>query len=85
MVGVPDKPIELHAFSLIQGRKSISGSGIGGIKETQEMIDFAAKHNILPDVEMISIDYINTAMERLLKSDVKYRFVIDVEKTMNES
>lgn len=84
MVGVPDKPIELHAFSLIQGRKSISGSGIGGIKETQEMIDFAAKHNILPDVEMISIDYINTAMERLLKSDVKYRFVIDVEKTMKE-
>lgn len=60
------------------GRKSISGSGIGGLKETQEMLDFAAEHNILPDVEMIPIDYVNTAMERLLKSDVKYRFVIDV-------
>lgn len=60
------------------GRKTIAGSGIGGMKETQEMVDFAAKHNILPDVEMIPIDYVNTAMERLLKSDVKYRFVIDV-------
>lgn len=60
------------------GRKTIAGSGIGGLKETQEMVDFAAKHNILPDVEMIPIDYVNTAMERLLKSDVKYRFVIDV-------
>lgn len=64
------------------GRKSISGSAIGGIKETQEMIDFAAKHNILPDVEMISIDYLNTAMERLLKSDVKYRFVIDIGNSL---
>lgn len=63
---------------LAAGRKSISGSGIGGLKETQEMVDFAAEHGILPDVEMIPIDYVNTAMERLLKSDVKYRFVIDV-------
>lgn len=66
----------------ITGRKTVAGSGIGGLKETQEMIDFAAKHNILPDVEIIPIDYVNTAMERLLKSDVKYRFVIDVAKSL---
>ena len=64
------------------GRKTIAGSGIGGMKETQEMIDFAAKNNILADVEVIPIDYINTAMDRLLKSDVKYRFVIDVENSL---
>ena len=67
------------------GRKSISGSGIGGLKETQEMMDFAAKHNILPDVEIIPIDYINTAMERLLKADVKYRFVIDVAGSLKSN
>lgn len=60
----------------------MAGSGIGGIKETQEMIDFAAKHNIVPDVEIIPIDYVNTAMERLHKSDVKYRFVIDVANSL---
>lgn len=64
------------------GRKTVAGSGIGGIKETQEMIDFAAKHNIVPDVEIIPIDYVNTAMERLHKSDVKYRFVIDVANSL---
>ncbi|KAH6837513.1 cinnamyl alcohol dehydrogenase 8 [Perilla frutescens var. hirtella] len=82
MVGVPEKPLELPVFPLIAGRKMISGSAIGGLKETQEMVDFAAKHNILPDVEMIPIDYVNTAMERLLKSDVKYRFVIDVANSL---
>ncbi|XP_012838477.1 PREDICTED: LOW QUALITY PROTEIN: 8-hydroxygeraniol dehydrogenase-like [Erythranthe guttata] len=82
LVGAPEKPLELPVFPLITGRKSISGSAIGGLKETQEMIDFAAKHNILPDVEMIPIDYLNTAMDRLLKSDVKYRFVIDIEKSL---
>lgn len=82
VVGAPDKPFEVPAFSLIMGRKTVAGSMIGGIKETQEMIDFAAKHNILPDVEMIPIDYINTAMERLVRADVKYRFVIDVGKTL---
>ncbi|CAA2935067.1 8-hydroxygeraniol dehydrogenase-like [Olea europaea subsp. europaea] len=82
LVGVPNKPIELPAFPLITGRKLIAGSGIGGMKETQEMIDFAAKHNILPDVEIIPIDYINTAMDRLGKSDVKYRFVIDIAKSL---
>ncbi|CAA0821035.1 Cinnamyl alcohol dehydrogenase 8 [Striga hermonthica] len=82
MVGVPEKPLEIPVMPLIMGRKGVFGSAIGGIKETQEMLDFAAEHNILPDVEIISMDYINTAMERLLKSDVKYRFVIDIAKSL---
>ncbi|KAL2498969.1 putative cinnamyl alcohol dehydrogenase 9 [Abeliophyllum distichum] len=82
LVGAPEKPLELPVFPMIIGRKVIGGSAIGGLKETQEMIDFAAKHNILPDVEIIPIDYINTAMDRLLKSDVKYRFVIDIAKSL---
>ncbi|KAK4481381.1 hypothetical protein RD792_012269 [Penstemon davidsonii] len=82
MVGVPDKPLELPVFPLLTGRKTVAGSLIGGVKETQEMIDFAAKNNILPDVEMISMDYVNTAMERLAKADVMYRFLIDVGKTL---
>lgn len=83
MVGAPDKPLEVPIFpDLLVGRKVVAGSLIGGLKETQEMIDFAAEHNVLPDVEIIPMDYVNTAMERLLKSDVKYRFVIDVEKTL---
>lgn len=67
---------------MMTGRKTVAGSGIGGMKETQEMIDFAAKNNITADVEVIPIDYINTAMDRLLKSDVKYRFVIDVGNSL---
>jgi len=63
----------------------VAGSGIGGMKETQEMMDFAAKHNVKPDIEVIPIDYVNTAMERLLKADVKYRFVIDIGKTLKPS
>ncbi|CAA2997494.1 geraniol dehydrogenase [Olea europaea subsp. europaea] len=82
LVGAPAQPLELPVFPLISGRKIIAGSGVGGMKETQEMIDFAAKHNILPDVEIIPIDYINTAMDRLAKSDVKYRFVIDIAKSL---
>ncbi|PIM99115.1 8-hydroxygeraniol dehydrogenase [Handroanthus impetiginosus] len=82
LVGAPEKPLELPAFPLIQGRKIVAGSAIGGIKETQEMVDFAAKHNILPDIELIPIDYINTAMERLLKADVKYRLVIDIANSL---
>ncbi|KAJ4836192.1 hypothetical protein Tsubulata_013729 [Turnera subulata] len=85
MVGAPEKPLELPAFSLIMGRKIVGGSCIGGMKETQEMIDFAAKHNIKADVEVIPADYVNTAMERMLKSDVRYRFVIDVANTMKSS
>jgi uncharacterized zinc-type alcohol dehydrogenase-like protein len=69
----------LMGFSLIGGRHSIAGSAIGGIAETQEMIDFCAKHNIVSDVEMIPIQSVNQAYERLLKNDVKYRFVIDMK------
>jgi D-arabinose 1-dehydrogenase-like Zn-dependent alcohol dehydrogenase len=67
------------------GRKMVGGSSIGGIKETQEMIDFAAKHKITADVEVIPIDYVNTAMERLSKTDVRYRFVIDIGNTLKSS
>jgi len=79
LVGAPEKPLPVSSFNLIFGRKILTGSLIGGIKETQEMLDFCGKHNITSDVEMIDIDYINTAYERLLKSDVKYRFVIDMK------
>ncbi|KAI3847440.1 hypothetical protein MKW98_032766 [Papaver atlanticum] len=82
LVGAPEKPLELPAFPLIMGRKMVAGSGIGGMKETQEMIDFAGKHNITADIEVIPMDYINTAMERLVKADVRYRFVIDVANTL---
>ncbi|KAA8546676.1 hypothetical protein F0562_003093 [Nyssa sinensis] len=81
MLGSP-KALELPVMPLLMGRKMIVGSAIGGIKETQEMIDFAAKHNIIPLVEVIPIDYVNTAMERLEKADVKYRFVIDIGNTL---
>ncbi|GMP32577.1 hypothetical protein CsSME_00006273 [Camellia sinensis var. sinensis] len=64
------------------GRKIVVGSNIGGMKETQEMIDFAGKHNITADIEVIPADYVNTAMERLAKADVKYRFVIDIGNTL---
>ncbi|XP_076920943.1 mannitol dehydrogenase-like [Bidens hawaiensis] len=82
LVGIPDKPLEIAAFSLIGGRKLVAGSNIGGIKETQEMLDFAAEHGITADIEIIPINYVNTAMERLLKSDVRYRFVIDVANSI---
>ncbi|KAJ7943759.1 putative Alcohol dehydrogenase [Quillaja saponaria] len=85
MLGAPEKPLELIAFSLIMGRKIVAGSGIGGMKETQEMIDYAAKHKITPDIEVIPIDYVNTAMDRLAKADVKYRFVIDIGNTLKSS
>lgn len=82
MVGAPEKPMELPVFPLLMGRKILAGSNIGGVKETQEMLDFAAKHNITADVEVIPVDYLNTAMERLVKADVRYRFVIDVANTL---
>ena len=68
----------VSAFNLIMGRRSLAGSAIGGIPETQEMLDFCAEHGISSDIEMIPIQQINEAYERLLKSDVKYRFVIDM-------
>ena len=77
MVGVLT-PMELSGGSVIAGRKSVAGSGIGGMAETQEMIDFCAKHNIVSDIEMINIQDVNEAYERRVKNDVKYRFVIDI-------
>ena len=77
-VGVPAEPLDVQVFNLIINRRSFSGSLIGGIAETQEMLDFCGKHNIVSDIEMIPIQKINVAYERLLKSDVKYRFVIDM-------
>ncbi|NPD67145.1 NAD(P)-dependent alcohol dehydrogenase [Lichenicola cladoniae] len=78
-VGAPPEPLPVAAFNLIMSRKSFAGSLIGGIAETQEMLDFCAKHNIVSDIEMISIDQINEAYERVISSDVKYRFVIDMQ------
>jgi uncharacterized zinc-type alcohol dehydrogenase-like protein len=77
-VGVPPKPAEIAAFSLLGGRKSLAGSGIGGIKETQEMLDYCAENNIVSDIEMIDIKDIQTAYDRMVKGDVRYRFVIDM-------
>ncbi len=77
-VGVPPEPASIQAFSLLGGRKSLAGSGIGGIAETQEMLDFCAEHNIVSDIEMIDIKDITTAYERMQKGDVRYRFVIDM-------
>lgn len=78
LLGVPDKPEAIHAFPLIGGRRSLAGSLIGGIKETQEMLDFCAEHGITSDIELINIDKINESYERMLKGDVRYRFVIDI-------
>ncbi|KAJ9670315.1 hypothetical protein PVL29_026698 [Vitis rotundifolia] len=83
LLGVPEKPHELPAFSLITGRKTVAGSGIGGMKETQEMLDFAAKHNVTADIEVVPMDYVNTALERLAKADVRYQFVIDIGNTLS--
>ncbi|KAK3001269.1 hypothetical protein RJ639_020885 [Escallonia herrerae] len=85
LVGAPGKPLELPVFPLLSGRKIVAGSAIGGIKETQDMIDLVAKYKITADVEVIPIDYVNRAMERLAKSDVKYRFVIDIGKTLKDA
>ena len=78
MVGAPEKPLPVSSFALLFGRKKLSGSLIGGIKETQEMLDFCGENNITSDVEIISIQEINEAYERVLNSDVKYRFSIDM-------
>lgn len=79
VVGAPEAPSPLSLFSLILGRKSLGGSLIGGIKETQEMLDFCGEHNIVSEVEVIAMKDINTAFERMIKSDVRYRFVIDTK------
>jgi uncharacterized zinc-type alcohol dehydrogenase-like protein len=84
MVGAPPKPLEVPVFSLIMGRRSLSGSNIGGIAETQEMLDFCGAHGITADVEVIAVQGVNDAYERLLKSDVKYRFSIDMATLRSE-
>lgn len=76
-VGAPGEPLSLNVQSLIGHRRSFAGSLIGGIRETQEMLNFCAQHNIVPKIEVISADQIDEAYERVLASDVKYRFVID--------
>jgi alcohol dehydrogenase (NADP+) len=78
LVGAPEKPMPVAAFNFLMGRRSLAGSAIGGIPETQEMLDFCGEHGITADIELIPIQQINQAYERLLKSDVKYRFVIDM-------
>jgi uncharacterized zinc-type alcohol dehydrogenase-like protein len=77
-VGAPAEPLSLNVFSLLGQRRSFAGSLIGGIRETQEMLDFCAKHHIVPEIEVISADMIDEAYERVLASDVRYRFVIDI-------
>jgi uncharacterized zinc-type alcohol dehydrogenase-like protein len=84
LVGAPETPLQVSAFALLFGRKSLSGSLIGGIKETQEMLDFCGAHNITSDVEIIPIQKVNEAYERLVKSDVKYRFSIDMASLKSE-
>jgi len=84
LVGAPDEPLPVAAFALLFGRKSISGSLIGGIAETQEMLDFCGEHGITADVEVIPIQRINEAYDRMVKSDVKYRFSIDMASLKGE-
>ncbi len=76
-MGAPEEPISLNLFSLIGGNKSLAGSAIGGIAETQEMLDFCAVHGLGAEIEVIAADRVNEAYERVLASDVRYRFVID--------
>ena len=78
LVGAPEKPMPVSAFNFLMGRRRLAGSAIGGIRETQEMLDFCAEHGITSDIELIPIQQLDSAYERLLKSDVKYRFVIDM-------
>ena len=78
-VGAPPEPLPVQVFTLFNNRRTFAGSSIGGIRETQEMLDFCAEHGIAPETELIAADQINEAYERVLKSDVRYRFVIDVE------
>ena len=83
LVGLPPQPLEVSAFSVVVGNRSFAGSNIGGIAETQEMLDFCAKHHIVAEIEKIDVDYVNTAFDRLEKGDVHYRFVIDMASLKN--
>jgi len=81
LLGVPDRPASLSVFPLLSKRRSIAGSGAGGIRETQEMLDFCSQHNIVSDIEIVPTTKINEAYKRLLANDVKYRFVLDVGRS----
>ncbi|KAG9150636.1 hypothetical protein Leryth_008094 [Lithospermum erythrorhizon] len=84
MLGAPREPLKLPVLPMLLKRKIVAGSSIGGMKETQEMIDFAAEHKITADIEVVPMNYVNMAMSRLAKGDVKYRFVIDVGNTLTD-
>ncbi|MGB8194761.1 MAG: NAD(P)-dependent alcohol dehydrogenase, partial [Chitinophagaceae bacterium] len=84
LVGLPPQPLEVGAFNVVVGRRSLAGSNIGGINETQEMLEFCAKNNITAEIELINIQEVNEAFERLEKGDVKYRFVIDMASLKNQ-
>ncbi|MNT63715.1 Aldehyde reductase YahK [compost metagenome] len=83
LVGLPPEPLEIGAFNVVMGRRSFAGSNIGGIAETQEMLEFCFEHNITAESEIINIQQVNEAFERLEKGDVKYRFVIDMNSLKN--
>lgn len=85
LVGAPEKPSEVAAFSLIGNNRTLAGSMIGGIAETQEMLEYCAEHKILSEVEVVPIQQIEEAYERTIKSDVRYRFVIDMQSLKNEA
>ena len=76
-LGLPENPLTVPTFSIVGMRRNLTGSAIGGIAETQEMLDFCAAHNVAPEIEVIEPDYINEAFDRVVSSDVRYRFVID--------
>ncbi len=84
VVGVPEKPMPVHAFSLVVNNRMLAGSGIGGIKETQEMLDYCAENDITSDIEIIPVQEIENAYERTINGDVRYRFVIDMKSLNNE-
>jgi uncharacterized zinc-type alcohol dehydrogenase-like protein len=85
LVGIPEKPAEVHATSLAANRRTLAGSSIGGIRETQEMLDYCAEKNITSDVEVISIQRLEEAYERTVKGDVRYRFAIDMNSLQNSN
>ena len=84
IVGIPEKELSFGAFSLANARRSLAGSVIGGIRETQEMLEFCSKHNVSCDIELTPVQMVNEAYQRVLNSDVRYRFVIDM-KSLNPS
>jgi uncharacterized zinc-type alcohol dehydrogenase-like protein len=85
VVGLPEKEIQIAPSSLIRARHSLAGSAIGGIRETQEMLDFCSKHNIACDIELTTIQKVNQAYQRVVNSDVRYRFVIEMKSLENKA